>query len=591
MPPVPPELLTIGLGVIANFTYNFMQGHKIAGRAYEALRSKLFGEAKTASEVKDEMWARLCKHTDLIQKVKLYQEAGNRLYSLRELGETFRKALGQQDAPSLEKRANEVLTFLWEEKELYDEILHELQLDILWELLKRIPPDRLRKRQEEVIRDYGEKLRTRCQIPDLAGVRGGRGAGVEVEDIYVNLYFLPREPPGGIPRIHPGDAPDDRRMMEYLERYGGKTPVEVDRLFANPPDEPILILGLPGAGKTTLAKYQSLQYVQSFEKQLDSGMPKYLPVFIRLRDFAESKDYLLDRLSWYLTSRTGEPMDSHILKFHLSLGQAAIFYDGLDEVADIAQRNRMAEDIDVFAKDYPEAFHVVTCRIAGYQEITSDMSSFAKYTIDDMKEEQQNTFIEKWYSARRDFFRERNMDDLVKNLQGKIKASSRLQHLAANPLMLTIMAFIYGERENIPDTRLELYTECVEVLLHRRDEATGQITVHELQGMMPTPKYVLGELAYGFHRDWEAQGSGIAELPRAEVQNRIVDIIIRGRKPEDDYERSAIKEEVPRFCTIIETRTSILADRGMGPYGFIHQTFQEYFAAYYLVGRPHGRSR
>ncbi len=49
----------------------------MAGRASDILREKLFGEAKTATDLKDRMWARLYEHTDLVKKVTALNNAKN----------------------------------------------------------------------------------------------------------------------------------------------------------------------------------------------------------------------------------------------------------------------------------------------------------------------------------------------------------------------------------------------------------------------------------------------------------------------------------------------------------------------------------
>jgi hypothetical protein len=55
---------------------------------------------------------------------------------------------------------------------------------MLWEILRRYPsPEALKKREEDVLRDYGEKLRKRCQKLDLFGVRGASDVGVQLENI------------------------------------------------------------------------------------------------------------------------------------------------------------------------------------------------------------------------------------------------------------------------------------------------------------------------------------------------------------------------------------------------------------------------
>ncbi|MFC1713609.1 NACHT domain-containing protein [Candidatus Poribacteria bacterium] len=575
-------LTTIGLGIIASFAFKFVRGEEMAGRASDLLREKLFGEAKTATDLKDRMWARLYEHTDLEHKVTALKNAKNPVYSFRDLGETFREAV-RENAPGLEKKVSKALAALWEDKEAYRDVLHEFQLSMLWELLARSSPQQLRKRKEDVIRDYGRKLRTRCQIPDLAGVKGALGAGVEVESIFVTLSFLANAPAGGLPRIHSGDVLKQERVRKYLDHYGEMKPVQADELFASLPRKALLILGMPGAGKTTLLKYQSLQYFKPFDSPSESEDEKYLPVFIRLQEFVEYQGYLRSRISEYLKDRTGEPLDEDLLDLYLKTGHAAIFYDGLDEIADIAQRNRMARDISEFVKDYPAALHVISCRIAGYRELTVDMSSFAKYTVDDMHAGQRRSFIEKWYHARESLLGDADVNDLINRLVSKIEGSDRLRRLAVNPLMLTIMAMIYGDLRDLPDTRLELYTECVDVLMRRRSRVRGQRDIQRLERMMPPPKLVLGELAYGLHKESEELGSGIAEPMRNDIEERLTDIIVKGRKVDSDYERSAIRNrEVPEFCGIIDLHTSIMVDRGMGRYGFVHQTFQEYFAAYYL---------
>jgi len=291
---------------------------------------------------------------------------------------------------------------------------------------------------------------------------------------------------------------------------------------------------------------------------------------------------LISRISEYLKDETGEPFDNELLELYLKAGHIALFYDGLDEIADIAQRNKMAEDIATFVGDYPTGLHVATCRIAAYPEITVDMSSFAKFTIDDMDEAQRSEFIRKWYNTRAFQWEGENLDELAARLIEKIENTPSIRRLAVNPLMLTIMAIIYSDLRDLPDTRLELYEECVNVLMFRRSEAIGY-PIQEFRRMMPRPQFILGELAYGLHKDSEIQGAGVAEPLREDVQSRITNIIIERRKVVDDDKCDAIRShEVPDFCRFIEERTSILVDRGMGRYGFVHQTFQEYFAAYYL---------
>jgi hypothetical protein len=173
----------IALGIIANFGFSFMQGQMLAGLAFDGLKKILFGDAKIVSDLKDQQWARLYSHMDLVSKVKVYQKATNRIHSLLDLVETFDKTISQNE-PSLKGKIDEALNYLRTDEKAYNEIIHRLQLSMLWEILRRYPsPEALKKREEDVLRDYGEKLRKRCQKLDLFGVRGASDVGVQLENI------------------------------------------------------------------------------------------------------------------------------------------------------------------------------------------------------------------------------------------------------------------------------------------------------------------------------------------------------------------------------------------------------------------------
>ena len=85
----------------------------------------------------------------------------------------------------------------------------------------------------------------------------------------------------------------------------------------------LMILGKPGAGKTTFLKHLAIQCIG------EKFQPHQVPLFITLKEFAESKERpdLLEYICLYLESKEHEPI--HEL---LDRGSALILLDGLDEV-------------------------------------------------------------------------------------------------------------------------------------------------------------------------------------------------------------------------------------------------------------------
>ena len=52
-----------------------------------------------------------------------------------------------------------------------------------------------------------------------------------------------------------------------------------------------------------------------------------------------------------------------------------------------------------------------------------------------------------------------------------IEDSDRIRPLAVNPLLLTVIAIVHWNRKRLPEQRIDLYDECVDVLLGQRKEA------------------------------------------------------------------------------------------------------------------------
>ena len=119
----------------------------------------------------------------------------------------------------------------------------------------------------------------------------------------------------------------------------------------------LLVLGKPGAGKTTFLKHLA---IQSIKNQFQGDL---VPFFITLKDFAETKDRptLFAYLFNYLDSKDRENFQQI-----LTQGKALILLDGLDEVLE-ADSQRVIKEIIDFSNKFLNNQYVLTCRIAAKQ--------------------------------------------------------------------------------------------------------------------------------------------------------------------------------------------------------------------------------
>ena len=132
-----------------------------------------------------------------------------------------------------------------------------------------------------------------------------------------------------------------------------------------------------------------------------------------------------------------------------------MFFDGLDEVFDPNERRQVINQFQTFAHRYPLARIVVTSRIAGYDKTALGLAGFEHYTLLPLTLGQIGNFANQWYQ----YFTLEGTERTAQSLVQRIAENPRLLDLAGNPLLLTMMAVIYQDRD-LPDERWRLYERC-----------------------------------------------------------------------------------------------------------------------------------
>lgn len=150
----------------------------------------------------------------------------------------------------------------------------------------------------------------------------------------------------------------------------------------------LMVLGKPGAGKTTFLKYLAMQCIEG------RFQANRVPLFITLKDFAEAaKKPDIFKFIVQLLSSCGETHASATVEKLLKQGKALVLLDGLDEVRE-EDTKRVLRQI----RDFSDLFHtnqfVITCRIAA-KEYT--YQSFTEVEMADFDEKQIAIFAQNWF--------------------------------------------------------------------------------------------------------------------------------------------------------------------------------------------------
>ena len=276
----------------------------------------------------------------------------------------------------------------------------------------------------------------------------------------------------------------------------------------------------------------------------------------------------------------------------LENGKALVLLDGLDEVHDPSERSRVVHHVKNFYLNYrgntdrslpatgQSNKFVITSRIVGYREAPLEAEDIFHLTLLDFNKEQISQFAENWCltyeiaqsgdtpKAARDAEVEKSK--LLKSIFG----NAGVEKLAANPLLLTILALIHRQGTELPNRRAELYELYLTTLIKtwNRARSLAGMSVGSMDDK-ETVK-ILAPLAYWMHAN---RPSGTAR--RIELEREITRHFSERRKLVlDDAER-----EAARFLDDVRTYSGLLAERGPDAYGFVHLTFEEYLAARHIV--------
>ena len=218
-----------------------------------------------------------------------------------------------------------------------------------------------------------------------------------------------------------------------------------------------VILGDPGAGKSTVLQYLAIEWVE--------GRAAVLPLFIELQDYAlwgaggfleffhggRGADWCFDRVQ---------------LDAYLRENSALLMLDWLDEVFDRSMQAAIVDEIIRFSHQYPKVRILVTSRVVGYNPDRLQNTGFRHFTIQSLEVSEIHEFIDKWYdlAMQGDIDRDR----LKQRLKDAITNSKAIGNLAENLLLLTMMV-ILNRRQELPRDRSELYEQATRVLLHHWD--------------------------------------------------------------------------------------------------------------------------
>ena len=359
-------------------------------------------------------------------------------------------------------------------EDLNKHVLHAITIHE-WE--KQPRPKRARKKAAKKsgpdLEPYLTSLKNEHGHIEIRGLHVGSGKAhrFPIDELYVPLKMSPQI--------------DRRRSDKKTEELRG--PQTHPGLEEALKESRVVIVGDPGAGKTTFLRRIAYDRARARLEGSPGSTKSPLPIYIRMGQLSEHRSECRKRRqgpklnespAWlwhFLAARSVEAewgLDEDFFRKAIHNGDAILLLDGLDEAPDRKERAALARMFERAVADHEKCRFVVTTRPRAYEGLAV-LSGFAEAQVEPFEPEAVDTFLRHWSAG---LFPKNppGADEHRNELAAALKAKPEIRRMARNPVMLTALAALYWNDKRLPDQRALLYESILSWLLRSRETLPGR---------------------------------------------------------------------------------------------------------------------
>lgn len=427
---------------------------------------------------------------------------------------------------------------------------------------------------------YRNELLQRAYRVDVGAMRVGPTQAVDIRDLFVRPKLIIRREQ--LKADEEATAVSDPDCVEsgFLTLQAARNSIFSDRrdVGSDKQEDPrldaveflrerrrVVLVGLPGGGKSTLVEWLQVQLAAGEFGCLGDDDPAPVPMLLRVRQF---KDGTPPSTAEFV-SRTmhsgdwAQEMPQGWTERFLALGRVLLIVDGLDESTTQNRIDRLLPWLEDIIRTFPRTRIVVTSRPAGYPPGWLTELGFTECDLAPFDGDQALEFAQHWHIARMLAENKpleeakRDGEEAGSALHTSFTSHPHVRDLAQSPLMLAAICLVHHfEGGRLPDDRALLYKLCVEGLLHNWDQGRGIQTGFPLEEKLRVCRHLAIQMQ---------------QLATAEATLQFVQHSFEAEL--GDAQRAVLLLEH------IRERAGVLIERRTEVFAFAHLTFQEYLAA------------
>ena len=302
----------------------------------------------------------------------------------------------------------------------------------------------------------------------------------------------------------------------------------------------IVIVGAPGAGKTTALRRLALHYFEQWEA--DNERP--FPVYVQMRHLDEGSVVERSFNRFLKTASHAADVDDNVPAVRDT--RVVLILDGLDEVGE-ETRDTIVANVNKIADNNRTLPIIASTREAGY---FWQFPSFRYLHIRPLTQEK----IREWT-----FYRLGGRAEWLSFITS-LEERQQLKELAGNPLLLSIATSLYRRSSVLPQNRSALLKSYFDAVLEQWDSVRGVVRQREAWAAPARKLSALGRVAYCLAK------SG------------------RNSFTDDEFVawNSSSGQGLP-LLYVCERETGVVTRQRDGRWQFYHRVFSDYLTARYIV--------
>lgn len=327
----------------------------------------------------------------------------------------------------------------------------------------------------------------------------------------------------------------------------------------------IYVIGGPGYGKSLFLT----KLINDFEKANFLNSEDYLIIRGDLKSYrfeGDNPESVLDFLQNSMINETlmdEKDLSKEMIKYYLDSGRCLILLDALDEVEKNKRARLHKKIVNYFETKNPNNKICITFRSRGFIQ----QNDHIVYEILPLSEDQIECYVDniielgKFDSGDKDIFLNQANELIKKNFLNSF-------------LVLSLLLNIFKAERELPETKLDLYQKCFEIITYKREKEKSQHKYdwNLISYLMKDNTFIeLAQMGYPNNKDIE----------KKDIIDSFCNIYSRKYSSEVETERA-----IEQFLDFCSERTELFVPAsGENKFRFFHRSFFEYFYSQYIFLR------